>query len=599
MAGREESGSQDRRIPPFRFPGAGGFLVGGTMEKWVMSAKRADFQEIGKKFHIDPVTARLIRNRDVEGEAAIEEYLHGGLEKLHDPVLMRDMERAAELLNARIRMGKSIRIIGDYDIDGVMSTYILLQGLRDLGARVDARIPERIRDGYGLNIHLIQEAAEDGIDTLVTCDNGISAGEQIALAKEQGMLVVVTDHHEVPFLEEGEERREVLPPADAVIDPKRTECGYPFKGLCGAAVAWKLVTMLERLAGEPREKSFRFLEFVAAATIGDVMDLVGENRILVREGLKRLQHTENLGLRALIQVNGLEGTITPYHVGFVIGPCLNAGGRLDTARRALQLLMAETQEEAAVLAGDLKALNESRKEMTAQGLEAAVELVETTSLKDDKVLVVYLPDCHESLAGIIAGRLREKYGKPSFVLTRTEEGVKGSGRSIEAYSMYEELNKCRELFTKFGGHLMAAGLSLPEEQVPRMRCRLNENCRLTEEDLAEKVIIDVPMPISYIRRELVDEFSLLEPFGKGNSKPVFAQRNLTVLGCRIFGKNRNVVKMTVRDEQGFSMGAVYFGNASDFCTRVQENPQLDLVYYPSVNNYQGRESLQLVITHFR
>lgn len=569
------------------------------MEKWVMSAKRADFQEIGKKFHIDPVTARLIRNRDVEGEAAIEEYLHGGLEKLHDPVLMRDMERAAELLNARIRMGKSIRIIGDYDIDGVMSTYILLQGLRDLGARVDARIPERIRDGYGLNIHLIQEAAEDGIDTLVTCDNGISAGEQIALAKEQGMLVVVTDHHEVPFLEEGEERREVLPPADAVIDPKRTECGYPFKGLCGAAVAWKLVTMLERLAGEPQEKSFRFLEFVAAATIGDVMDLVGENRILVREGLKRLQHTENLGLRALIQVNGLEGTITPYHVGFVIGPCLNAGGRLDTARRALQLLMAENQEEAAVLAGDLKALNESRKEMTAQGLEAAVELVETTSLKDDKVLVVYLPDCHESLAGIIAGRLREKYGKPSFVLTRTEEGVKGSGRSIEAYSMYEELNKCRELFTKFGGHPMAAGLSLPEEQVPRMRCRLNENCRLTEEDLAEKVTIDVPMPISYIRRELVDEFSLLEPFGKGNSKPVFAQRNLTVLGCMIFGKNRNVVKMTVRDEQGFSMGAVYFGNASDFCTRVQENPQLDLVYYPSVNTYQGRESLQLVITHFR
>ena len=569
------------------------------MEKWVISAKRADFQEIGSKFHIDPVTARLIRNRDVEGDAAIREYLHGDLRQLHDPALMKDMERAAELLDARIRLGKPIRIIGDYDIDGVMSTYILLQGLRDLGARVDARIPERIRDGYGLNVHLIQEAVRDGVDTLVTCDNGISAAEQIALAKEEGMLVVVTDHHEVPFLEEGEERRELLPPADAVVDPKRQECGYPFKGLCGAAVAWKLVSMLERLAGEPPEKSYRFLEFVAAATIGDVMDLVGENRILVREGLKKLQHTENLGLQALIRANGLEGTITPYHVGFVIGPCLNAGGRLDTAQRALELLLARTQEEAAVLAGDLKALNESRKEMTAQGLEAAVELVETTSLKEDKVLVVYLPDCHESLAGIIAGRLREKYGKPSFVLTRTEEGAKGSGRSIEAYSMYEELSKCRELFTKFGGHPMAAGLSLPEEQVPWMRRRLNENCTLTEEDLAEKVTIDVPMPISYIRRELVDEFSLLEPFGKGNSRPVFAQRELTVLGCRIFGKNRNVVKMTVRDNQGFSLGAVYFGDASAFCQRAQENPRMDLVYYPSVNTYQGRESLQLVITHFR
>lgn len=569
------------------------------MEKWVMSAKRANFQEIGERFHIDPVTARLIRNRDVEGDENIEIYLHGGLERLHDPAKMRDMERAAELLAARIRLGKPLRIIGDYDIDGVMSTYILLRGLRELGARADARIPERIRDGYGLNAQLIREAAADGVDTVITCDNGISAAEQIALAKEEGLLVVVTDHHQVPFLEEEGVQRELLPPADAVVDPHRADCEYPFKGLCGAAVAWKLITLLERIFGEPQEKSLRFLEFVAAATIGDVMDLAGENRILVREGLKRLQHTENLGLKALIRANGLEGEITPYHVGFILGPCLNAGGRLDTAQRALELLMAETEAEAAELAGDLKALNESRKEMTARGLEAAVELVENTSLKEDRVLVVYLPDCHESLAGIIAGRLREKYGKPSFVLTRTEEGAKGSGRSVEAYSMYEELSKCRELFTRFGGHPMAAGLSLPEEQVPRMRKRLNENCTLTEEDLMEKVVIDVPMPISYIRRELVEEFSLLEPFGKGNAKPVFAQRGLSVLGCRIFGKNKNVVKMKVRDGRGFSMDAVYFGDAGAFCARAEENPSMDLVYYPAVNSYQGRESLQLVITHFR
>lgn len=569
------------------------------MEKWVVSAKKADFQKISQQFHIDPVTARLIRNREVEGEEAIREYLNGGLELLGDPFAMKDMQRGAELLEGRIRLGKKIRVIGDYDIDGVMSSYILLTGLRELGARADARIPERIRDGYGLNIHLVEEAVEDGVDTIVTCDNGIAAAEQIAFAREKGIFVIVTDHHEVPFSGDGEEKKEILPPADAVIDPRRRECTYPFKGLCGAAVAWKLICALEKLFGREPEQAFRFLEFVAAATIGDVMDLTGENRILVKEGMKRLQNTGNSGLRALIRANGLEGEITPYHVGFVIGPCLNAGGRLDTAERALKLLCAESEAEAAELAGDLKNLNESRKELTSRGLEEAVEQVEQTSLKEDKVLVVYLPDCHESLAGIIAGRLRERYSRPAFVLTRAEDGVKGSGRSTEAYSMYEELTKCRELFTRFGGHPMAAGVSLAESQVPRMRKELNENCSLSWEDLAEKVTIDVPMPISYIRKDLVEEFSLLEPFGKGNTRPVFAQRNLSVLGTRIFGKNRNVVKMRVEDEQGFSMDAVYFGEASAFCRRVSEGGKMDLVYYPSVNTYQGRENLQLVITHFR
>ena len=569
------------------------------MEKWVVSAKKADFQKISQQFHIDPVTARLIRNREVEGEEAIREYLNGGLELLGDPFAMKDMQKGAELLEGRIRLGKKIRVIGDYDIDGVMSSYILLTGLRELGAWADARIPERIRDGYGLNIHLVEEAVEDGVDTIVTCDNGIAAAEQIAFAKEKGIFVIVTDHHEVPFAGEGEEKKEILPPADAVIDPRRRECTYPFKGLCGAAVAWKLICALEKLFGREPEQAFRFLEFVAAATIGDVMDLTGENRILVKEGMKRLQNTGNSGLRALIRANGLEGEITPYHVGFVIGPCLNAGGRLDTAERALKLLCAESEAEAAELAGDLKNLNESRKELTSRGLEEAVEQVEQTSLKEDKVLVVYLPDCHESLAGIIAGRLRERYSRPAFVLTRAEDGVKGSGRSTEAYSMYEELTKCRELFTRFGGHPMAAGVSLAESQVPRMRKELNEKCSLSWEDLAEKVTIDVPMPISYIRKDLVEEFSLLEPFGKGNTRPVFAQRNLSVLGTRIFGKNRNVVKMRVEDEQGFSMDAVYFGEASAFCRRVSEGGKMDLVYYPSVNTYQGRENLQLVITHFR
>lgn len=571
------------------------------MERWVVAAKRADFQAIAEKFGIDPVIARLIRNRDVVGDEQIREYLYGGLEELHDPMLMKDMGKAAEILEKKIREGKWIRIIGDYDIDGIMSTYILLTGLRRLGAKVDIRIPDRIVDGYGLNENLVRQAKEDGADTILTCDNGIAALDQIRLAKELGMTVVVTDHHEIPYedLEDGA-RAYHVPEADAVVNPKQKDCGYPFKGLCGGAVAWKLIQVMLKRFGHSEEESFDWLEFAAIATVGDVMDLQGENRILVKEGLKRLHRTGNLGLQELIRVQGLEpDQVSAYHIGFVIGPCLNASGRLDTAERSLALLLAEKREEAARLAGDLKALNESRKEMTRQGEEKAVRLVEGSDLKYDKVLVVYLPECHESLAGIIAGRLREHFHKPSIVLTRSEDGVKGSGRSIEAYSMYEELCKCRELFTKFGGHPMAAGLSMAgEEQVEILREKLNRLSTLTEEDFVEKVTIDVPMPVSYITKRLISQIQLLEPFGKGNTKPLFAQKDLTVLSCRIFGKNRNVAKLQVQDPGGYRMDAVYFGDAETFAKFAGEHPVLSLTYYPTVNVWNGRENLQITIQNY-
>lgn len=571
------------------------------MERWVVAAKRADFQAIAEKFRIDPVIARLIRNRDVVGDEQIREYLYGGLEELHDPMLMKDMGKAAEILEKKIREGKWIRIIGDYDIDGIMSTYILLTGLRRLGAKVDIRIPDRIVDGYGLNENLVRQAKEDGADTILTCDNGIAALDQIRLAKELGMTVVVTDHHEIPYedLEDGA-RAYHVPEADAVVNPKQKDCGYPFKGLCGGAVAWKLIQVMLKRFGHSEEESFDWLEFAAIATVGDVMDLQGENRILVKEGLKRLHRTGNLGLQELIRVQGLEpDQVSAYHIGFVIGPCLNASGRLDTAERSLALLLAEKREEAARLAGDLKALNESRKEMTRQGEEKAVWLVEGSDLKYDKVLVLYLPECHESLAGIIAGRLREHFHKPSIVLTRSEDGVKGSGRSIEAYSMYEELCKCRELFTKFGGHPMAAGLSMAgEEQVEILREKLNRLSTLTEEDFVEKVTIDVPMPVSYITKRLISQIQLLEPFGKGNTKPLFAQKDLTVLSCRIFGKNRNVAKLQVQDPGGYRMDAVYFGDAETFAKFAREHPVLSLTYYPTVNVWNGRENLQITIQNY-
>ena len=566
----------------------------------MVAAKRADFKEIGERFGIDQVTARIIRNRDVIGEEAIEKYLHGSRKDFYSPWLLKDMEKAVAILQEKITNKNKIRIIGDYDIDGVMSTYILLVSLRGLGADADMVIPNRIMDGYGINEHLIEQVWEDKRDTIITCDNGIAAATQIQKAKDLGMTVIVTDHHEVPFEETENGRTEILPPADAVVNPKQKDCGYPFSGLCGAVVAMKVMEALyEKMAPEV-DLVDRMLPFAGIATIGDVMDLKDENRILVKEGLQRLHHTTNLGLQELIRVNGLEPeNISPYHIGFVLGPCLNASGRLDTAKRALKLLLAETREEAAVLAGDLKNLNESRKEMTAQGVEKAIEQVESTSMMEDTVLVVFLPECHESLAGIIAGRLRERYHKPSFVLTRGEEGVKGSGRSIEAYSMYEKLCECKEYLTKFGGHPMAAGLSLEEENVETFRRKLNERSGLSQEDLVEKVSIDVPMPIHYIRKDLVRELSLLEPFGKGNEKPLFAQKNLWISQLRVFGKNRNVVKMRLTDENGYPMDGVYFGDGDSFAEEARGKQKIAIVYYPDINVYQGRESLQVIIRHYQ
>lgn len=569
------------------------------MEKWVVAAKKADFNLIGRQFHIDPVIARLIRNRDVVGEEKIKEYLLGTIDTIPSPWLMKDMKKAVDILEKKIQQEAKIRIIGDYDIDGVTSTYILLKGLTRIGANVDTYIPDRVADGYGIHEHLIDRAESDKIDTIVTCDNGIAASAEIQMAKEKGMTVIVTDHHEIPYREENGERRVILPPADAILNPKQYDCLYPNKNLCGAVVAFKYITALYERFDIQKKELEDYYELVAIATVGDVMDLQGENRILVKEGLRRLPNTKNKGLQELIRANNLEDSkITAYHIGFVLGPCINASGRLDTAARSLALLNAPTKEEAAKLAGDLTALNQSRKALTEKGKEEAIQLIETTELKNDRVLVVYLPECHESLAGIIAGRLREKYHKPAFVLTRGEKCAKGSGRSIESYSMYDELVKCADLMVQFGGHPMAAGLSIEEENIEKFREQLNQNCTLTEEDLRPKIVIDVAMPISYITKELVEQISLLEPFGKGNVKPIFAQKGLRVLDSNIIGKNKNVVKLKLLDPQGAIIEGIYFGEADDFMNFIREKDSISITYYPEINRFRGRESLQIIIQNY-
>ena len=569
------------------------------MEKWVVAAKKADFNLIGRQFHIDPVIARLIRNRDVVGEEKIKEYLLGTIDTIPSPWLMKDMKKAVDILEKKIQQEAKIRIIGDYDIDGVTSTYILLKGLTRIGANVDTYIPDRVADGYGIHEHLIDRAESDKIDTIVTCDNGIAACAEIQMAKEKGMTVIVTDHHDIPYREENGERRVILPPADAILNPKQYDCLYPNKNLCGAVVAFKYITALYERFDIQKKELEDYYELVAIATVGDVMDLQGENRILVKEGLRRLPNTKNKGLQELIRANNLEDSkITAYHIGFVLGPCINASGRLDTAARSLALLNASTKEEAAKLAGDLTALNQSRKALTEKGKEEAIQLIETTELKNDRVLVVYLPECHESLAGIIAGRLREKYHKPAFVLTRGEKCAKGSGRSIESYSMYDELVKCADLMVQFGGHPMAAGLSIEEENIEKFREQLNQNCTLTEEDLRPKIVIDVAMPISYITKELVEQISLLEPFGKGNVKPIFAQKGLRVLDSNIIGKNKNVVKLKLLDPQGAIIEGIYFGEADDFMNFIREKDSISVTYYPEINRFRGRESLQIIIQNY-
>ena len=569
------------------------------MEKWMVYNKKADFQKIGSEFGIDPVIARLIRNRDIQDMKEIHSYLYGTLAEIPSPWKMKDMERAVQILQKKITQKKKIRIIGDYDIDGVTATCILLKGLKRLNANVDTYIPDRVKDGYGMHEQLIDKALEDGIDTILTCDNGIAAAAEIEYAKKEGLTVIVTDHHDIPFRDTEAGRIWIIPKADAVVNPKQNDCLYPNKNICGAVVAWKLIWALYERLGIDSDEIWDFLELAAIATVGDVMDLQGENRIIVKEGLKKLSSTSFEGLKALICVNNLEGAeITAYHVGFVIGPCINASGRLDTAARSLELLLADNMEDAMKLADDLYDLNQSRKAMTEQGKEQAIQSIEENNLGKDRVLVVYLPDCHESLAGIIAGRIREAYNKPVFVLTKGADGVKGSGRSIEAYSMYEELVKCSDLLTQFGGHPMAAGLSMEEKNVELFRRRLNDNCTLTEQDLIPKIMIDVPMPISYLSKKLTEQLKVLEPFGKGNSKPLFAQKNLRAVGIRVFGRNRNVAKMLLIDENGIKMDAVYFGEAQEFVDFVQAHDTISVTYYPEINVFQGRENLQVVIKNY-
>ena len=569
------------------------------MEKWMVYNKKADFQNIGSEFGIDPVIARLIRNRDIQDMKEIRSYLYGTLAEIPSPWKMKDMERAVQILQKKITQKKKIRIIGDYDIDGVTATCNLLKGLKRLNANVDTYIPDRVKDGYGMHEQLIDKALEDGIDTILTCDNGIAAAAEIEYAKKEGLTVIVTDHHDIPFRDTEDGRIWIIPKADAVVNPKQNDCLYPNKNICGAVVAWKLIWALYERLGIDSDEIWDFLELAAIATVGDVMDLQGENRIIVKEGLKKLSSTSFEGLKALICVNNLEGAeITAYHVGFVIGPCINASGRLDTAARSLELLLADNMEDAMKLADDLYDLNQSRKAMTEQGKEQAIQSIEENNLGKDRVLVVYLPDCHESLAGIIAGRIREAYNKPVFVLTKGADGVKGSGRSIEAYSMYEELVKCSDLLTQFGGHPMAAGLSMEEKNVELFRRRLNDNCTLTEQDLIPKIMIDVPMPISYLSKKLTEQLKVLEPFGKGNSKPLFAQKNLRAVGIRVLGRNRNVAKMLLIDENGIKMDAVYFGEAQEFVDFVQAHDTISVTYYPEINVFQGRENLQVVIKNY-
>ena len=563
--------------------------------------KGAPFQEIAEKFHINPILARLIRNRDVIGDGEIRLYLYGSLEDLHDGILMKDMNRAVDLLREKIQEEKKIRIIGDYDIDGINATYILLEGLEALGAKVDMDIPDRAKDGYGLNIDLIERAYKDGIDTIITCDNGIAASEEIAYGKRLGMTIIVTDHHEIPYEDADGKRRYILPPADAVVDPKQEDCIYPFKGLCGAAVAYKLVETMFNIMGRDSEDVDYLMENVAIATVGDVMDLVGENRIFVKQGLDMLKRTQNLGLKALMECTRVDVShLSAYHIGFVIGPCLNASGRLDTAKRAIELLRAKSKKEADILAGDLKALNDNRKDMTSLAVEEAIQKIEGTSLKNDRVLVVYLPDCHESLAGIVAGRVRERYHKPAIILTKASKDVKGSGRSIESYPMYERLTECKHLLTRFGGHKLAAGLSLKEQNIEILRQTLNEKSNLSEDDLLEKVSIDMQLPLGYISEELVNSLELLEPFGKGNPKPMFAEKDITIVRKQVIGQNRNMLKLFVRDAQGTAIEALYFGDAEQFERYLQEHGgKLSVTYYPSINEYMGNKKLQIIIQNYQ
>ena len=566
---------------------------------WRVYAKRADFKGIAGKYGIDQVIARIIRNRDICGDAAIDMYLNGDINDMHNPESMKDAVLSVDIITQKIKDKCKIRIIGDYDIDGICSIYILYKGLMAAGADVDYVVPHRINDGYGINEHLIDNAINEGIDTIITCDNGIAAYNQVKYAKENGLTVIVTDHHDVPFDEVDGVKEYKVPPADAVVNPKQEDCKYPFKLLCGAGVAYKLISLIyERLGLNPKDME-EYREFMAIATVGDIVDLIDENRVVVKYGLKHIAHTVNTGLKALVEECGVDiNNISSYHIGFVIGPCLNASGRLDTARKAIELMLCKNTEEAHNMARELITLNTERKQMTEDETAKAIELVEKNDMLKDRVLVIYLPDCHESIAGIIAGRIKERYYRPTFVITNAEEGAKGSGRSIEGYNMYEEINKCKNVLTKYGGHPMAAGLSLETADIDVFRKMLNDNATLDDGDLIPKTWIDVPMPVGYASMGLVGQLKLLEPFGKGNEKPVFADRDLYVKTANIIGKNRNVLKMQLETKEGYLVQAVQFG-ISDKDPIPKAGSRILIVYYPDINVYNGVSSLQIIIKEWK
>lgn len=567
--------------------------------KWMVYAKKADFKQIASEYGIDQVLARIIRNRDICGSKDIDMYLNGNLNDIHNPHSMKDADKFVDIITKKIEEHKPVRIIGDYDIDGICSIYILFCGLKAAGADVDYVVPHRINYGYGINEHLIDNAINEGIDTIVTCDNGIAAYNQVRYAKDNGITMIVTDHHDVPFEIKDDKKVYIVPPADAVINPKQADCDYPFKLLCGAGVAYKLISLLYDRLGFDKKELEDYIEFMAIATVGDIVDLIDENRIVVKYGLKHIAHTKNTGLRALIEECQLDiNNISSYHIGFVIGPCLNASGRLDTARQAIELMLCKDNEKAHNMAKELIALNNERKSMTEQETQKAIELVENTGLLKDRVLVIYLKDCHESIAGIIAGRIKERYYRPTFVITNAEDGAKGSGRSIEGYNMYEEINKCKNVLTKYGGHPMAAGLSLAISDIDIFRKMLNDNAILTDEDLIPKMWIDVPMPVSYANIRLVNQLKLLEPFGKGNEKPVFADRNLYVKTASVIGKNKNVLRCQLETEDGTYVPAVQFGiNNIDDIPRA--GMRISIIYYPDINTFNGIMSLQIIIKEWK
>ena len=570
------------------------------MQKWRVYSKKADFDAIGSRFNIDPVTARIIRNRDVTDMENVDMYLNGTLDRLHDPMMMKDMDKAVSVIASSIRDNKHIRIIGDYDIDGICSIYILFKGLKICGADVDYEVPDRITDGYGINENLIKQAYEAGVEVIITCDNGIAAASQIDYANELGMTVVITDHHDVPYEETDNGRRYIIPKAAAVVDPKQNDCRYPFKMLCGAGIAYKFIDCMVKEFQTGDSVMPELLQFAAIATVGDIVDLLDENRIIVKEGLKLIANTGNYGLNALMAVTGVSReSINAYHIGFVLGPCLNASGRLDSAKRALKMLVTDDRAEAERHAGELKDLNEERNKLTSEAVDKAVDMVENSSLNDDKVLVIFLPDCHESIAGIVAGRIREKYYKPVIVLTRGEQEAKGSARSIESYNMFEKLSECKDLFTRFGGHPMAAGLSLPEENIPEFRRRINEHCNLSEEDLTETVWIDVPMPLEYINEKLILELGGLEPFGKANPKPVFADKNISIRNIRAIGKDKQYTRMTIAKDSGIVIDAVGFFSCTELETVYNKNGRISCTYYPEINEFRDKKQIQVCVTGYR